>query len=164
MVRLFSLWTLFLEQRGWKQSVDLEAWNLAKDMGKTVFGMETVAEQLASLESAPMNRIVRFVRDCRRWDVYRKRNAASYLAGNLEGMLGTSTEFPSRTEHIIGHRDQRFRERMRPWLERGGSAVFVGSAHLLNLRRMLAEDGFTVRKELPTWRHRLSAWWNKETL
>lgn len=160
----FSLWTLFLEQRGWKQSVDLEAWNLAKDMGKTVFGMETVAEQLASLESAPMNRIVRFVRDCRRWDVYRKRNAASYLAGNLEGMLGTSTEFPSRTEHIIGHRDQRFRERMRPWLERGGSAVFVGSAHLLNLRRMLAEDGFTVRKELPTWRHRLSSWWNKETL
>ncbi|WP_241159752.1 GNAT family N-acetyltransferase [Desulfovibrio sp. ZJ200] len=160
----FSLWTLFLEQRGWKQSVDLEIWNLAGDMGKTVFGMETVAEQIAALEAAPMERIVRFLRDCRRWDAYRRRNAASYLAGNLEGMLGTSTEFPSRTEHIIDHRDQRFRERMRPWLERGGAAVFVGSAHLLNLRRMLTEDGFTLRRVLPTWRHRLSALWNKETL
>ncbi|MCH5277142.1 MAG: GNAT family N-acetyltransferase [Desulfovibrionaceae bacterium] len=160
----FSLWTLFLEQRGWKQSVDLEIWNLARDMGKTVFGMESVAEQLASLESAPMDRIVRFARRCREWDRYRRRNAASYLAGNLEGMLGTSTEFPSRTERIIDHRDQRFRERMRPWLERGNVAVFVGSAHLLNLRRMLAEDGFSVRKVLPSWRHRLAALWNKELL
>lgn len=156
----FSLWTLFLEQRGWKQSVDLEIWNLARDMGKTVFGMETVAEQLASLESAPMDRIVRFLRDCRRWDGYRRRNAAAYLAGDLQGMLGTSTEFPSRTERIIGHRDQRFRERMAPWLERGGAAVFVGSAHLLNLRRMLAEDGFAVQRVLPTWRHRLAARWH----
>lgn len=161
----FSLWTLFLEQRGWKQSVDLEIWNLAQDMGKTVFGMETVAEQLASLESAPMDRIVRFLRDCRRWNSYRRRNATAYLAGDLEGMLGTSTEFPSRTEHIIGHRDQRFRERMRPWVERGGAAVFVGSAHVLNLRRMLVEDGFAVQRVLPTWRHRLSALCRpKETL
>lgn len=158
----FSLWTLFLEQRGWKQSVDLEIWNLARDRNKTVFGMETVAEQLASLESAPMDRIVRFLRDCRRWNIYRRRNAAAYLAGDLAGMLGTSTEFPSRTERIIGHRDQRFRERMRPWVERGGAAVFVGSAHLLNLRRMLAEDGFAVRRVLPTWRHRLRALWNTE--
>lgn len=153
----FSLWTLFLEQRGWNRSVDLEVWNLAHDMGRTVFGMENVPEQITSLESAPMDRIVRFLRDCRHWNGYRRRNATAYLRGDLEGMLGTSTEFPSRTEQIIDHRDQRFRERMRPWVDRGGVAVFVGSAHMLNLRRMLAEDGFAVRRTPLTWRHRLAA-------
>lgn len=153
----FSLWTLFLEQRGWNHSVDLEVWNLAHDMGRTVFGMENVPEQIASLESAPMDRIVRFLRDCHHWNTYRRRNAAAYLRGDLEGMLGTSTEFPSRTERIIDERDGRFRERMRPWLERGGTAAFVGSAHMLNLRRMLAEDGFAVRPAPRGWRSRLAA-------
>ena len=73
-------------------------------------------------------------------DAYRRRNESAYLRGDLEGMMGTSTEFPSRTEQIIDSRDQRFRERMRPWLERGNVAVFVGSAHMLNLRWMLKED------------------------
>lgn len=157
----FSLWTAFLERREWENSVDLEAWELAHAMHKVVFGMETIPEQMIALESAPMPRIVRFLRDCGNWDAYRRRNESAYLWGDLEGMLGTSTEFPSRTEQIIDSRDQRFRERMRPWLERGNVAVFVGSAHMLNLRWMLKEDGFAVRKVLPTWKHRLRALWRK---
>ena len=31
-------------------------------------------------------------------------------------------------------------------IEEGRAAVFVGSAHMLQLRDMLAEDGFTVRQ------------------
>ena len=46
---------------------------------------------------------------------------------------------------------------MRPFLEEGRAAVFVGSAHMLQLRDMLAEGGFTVRQTYPTWRHRLRA-------
>lgn len=157
----FSLWTAFLERRGWENSVDLEAWELARSMNRVVFGMETIPEQMIALESAPMPRIVRFLRNCDRWDAYRRRNESAYLRGDLEGMMGTSTEFPSRTEQIIDSRDQRFRERMRPWLERGNVAVFVGSAHMLNLRWMLKEDGFVVRRVLPTWRHRLRALWRK---
>ena len=130
-------------------------------MNMVVFGMETIPEQMIALESAPMPRIVRFLRNCDRWDAYRRRNESAYLRGDLEGMMGTSTEFPSRTEQIIDSRDQRFRERMRPWLERGNVAVFVGSAHMLNLRWMLKEDGFAVRRVLPTWRHRLRALWRK---
>lgn len=34
----------------------------------------------------------------------------------------------------------------RPAVEQGRCAVFVGSAHMLNLRRMLAEEGFRVRR------------------
>ena len=155
----FSLWTAFLERRGWRQSVDLEAWNLAHDMGKTVFGMESIPEQIASLELAPPARIVRFLRNCDQWEQYMQRNVRAYLAGDLDNMMGTSTEFPSRTEQIIDHRDQRFRERMRPFIEAGRTAVFVGAAHMLNLRHMLVEDGFTVRQVQPTWKHRLKAWW-----
>lgn len=155
----FSLWTAYLERNGWANSVDMDAWNLALDMGKAVLGMESLAEQIASLESAPLPRIVRFLQNHGQWRKLKNNNQSAYLWGNLTGMLGTSAEFPTRTENIIDVRDQRFRERMRARVEQGGVAVFVGSAHMLNLRRMLAEDGFTVIRELPTWKHRLRAWW-----
>ena len=154
----FALWTAFLERNGWDRSVDMEVWDTALDMGKSVMGMESLAEQIASLESAPMDRIVRFIKDCRQWPKLMRSNRSRYLAGDLMGMMGTSAEFPTRTGKIISVRDQRFRERMRPYIERGGTAVFVGTAHMINLRHMLAEDGFTVIRELPTWKHRLSAW------
>ena len=154
----FSLWTAYLERNGWTNSVDLEVWNIALDMGKSVMGMESLAEQIASLESAPMPRIVKFMKDCSFWPKLMKSNCSRYLAGDLMGMMGTSAEFPTRTGTIISVRDQRFRERMRPYIERGGTAVFVGAAHMINLRNMLAEDGFTVTRVLPTMKHRFSAW------
>lgn len=154
---LFSLWTAFLERQGWRESVDLEAWRIAHDMGRTVLGMESLEEQIASLEAVPVPRVLAFFRNCADWKATIRRNVAAYLAGDLERMIGTSAEFPTRTEQIIDHRDQRFRERMRPFLEEGGCAVFVGAAHLINLRGMLREDGFTVRRVLPTWKHRLRA-------
>ena len=153
----FSLWTAFLERQGWRDSVDLEAWHLARDMGKTVLGMETMEEQLHSLEVVPVPRVLDFFRHCGQWRSYMRRNIYHYLRGELEPMMGTSTEFPTRTQQVIDFRDQRFRERMRPFIEKGGVAVFVGAAHMLRLRRMLTEDGFTVRQVRPTWIHRMRA-------
>lgn len=158
---LFSLWTAFLERQGWKESVDLEAWRIANEMGLTTFGMETLEEQIASLEAVPIDRVLNFFRNCSQWKKTVKCNISAYLAGDLEKMIGTSAEFPTRTEVIINHRDQRFRERMRPFLEKGNCAVFVGSAHMLDLRGMLAEDGFSVHQVLPTWKHRLRAYFRQ---
>ena len=155
---LFSLWTSFLERQGWSQSVDLEIWRLGHDMGKTVIAMESLEEQIASLESVTVERVANFFRNARQWKRYIKRNATAYLAGDLMAMMGTSTEFPTRTEIVINRRDQRFRERMRPFLEAGRCAVFVGTAHMLGLRPMLEEDGFRLRQVRPTWRHALRAW------
>ena len=159
---MFSLWTAFLERRGWRQSVDLEAWRLGLEMGKTVLGMESLEEQLASLEAAPVPRILNHFRSCRNWERQIRQNVRSYLAGDLLGMVGTSTEFPTRTCTIIDDRDHRFRERMRPYIEAGRCVVFVGSAHMVNLRHMLREDGFRVRRVLPTWKHRLAARWRPD--
>jgi len=142
----FSLWTSFLARRGWTQSVDLEAWYLALDMGKAVRGMESIPEQIETLESIPIPRIVNFIRSCRKWQRYIKRNVRAYLKGDVDNMFGTSIEFPTRTELVIHRRDARFLERMRPFIEEGRCAVFVGSAHMINLRGMLAEAGFSVRR------------------
>ncbi|NTV43815.1 MAG: TraB/GumN family protein [Syntrophobacteraceae bacterium] len=142
----FSIWTGYLARHGWRQSVDLEAWELARDMGKTVCGMETIEEQIETLESIPVARIVNFFRRCREWKGYIRRNVRAYLKGDLEAMMGTSIEFPSRTEMVINRRDARFMSRMEPFLREGRCAVFVGSAHMLSLPRMLVDGGFRVRR------------------
>jgi uncharacterized protein YbaP (TraB family) len=142
----FSLWTSYLKRHGWDQSVDLEAWHLAHDMGKSMVGMETIAEQIEILESIPLLRVVRFFRICDRWGGYIRRNERAYLKGDLNGMMGTSTEFPTRTERVIHRRDAIFLERMKPFLETGRCAVFVGTAHMLNLLPLLEGAGFTVRR------------------
>ena len=142
----FSLWTSFLARRGWTQSVDLEAWRLAHDLGKAVHGMETIPEQIEVLESIPLSRIVTFLRQCRQWNRHIKRNVRAYLKGDVDRMFGTSIEFPTRTELVIHRRDARFLERMRPFIEEGRCAVFVGSAHMIDLPGMLAEAGFSVKK------------------
>lgn len=154
----FSLWVAYLERSGWHESVDLEAWRTAKAMGKAVIAMENLEEQLDSLESVPIDRIVDFFRRCEEWPAYLKRNVRAYLSADLRGMMGSSIEFPSRTERVIDRRDERFRQRMRPFLEAGDCAVFVGTAHLVGLVPMLREDGFTVTRHRPAWRHRLGAW------
>lgn len=142
----FSLWTHFLRRHDWDQSVDLEAWHLAHDMGKEVRAMESIDEQIATLESIPVERIIRFFRQCGKWSRFIRRNMRAYLKGDLEAMLGTSVEFPSRTDLVIDRRDALFLERMLPRIETGGCAVFVGSAHMFNLQKMLAQAGFSVRK------------------
>jgi uncharacterized protein YbaP (TraB family) len=142
----FTLWTGFLARQGWSQSVDLEAWHLAHDMGKAVRGMESIPEQIETLENIRLERIVRFLRQCRHWNRYIRRNVRAYLKGDVDNMFGTSIEFPTRTELVIHRRDARFLERMRPFIEAGRCAVFVGSAHMINLRSMLAEAGFSVRR------------------
>lgn len=142
----FSLWTGFLARRGWTQSVDLEAWHLALEMGKAVRGMEDIPEQIETLENIPLARIVDFLRQCRQWDRYIQRNVRAYLKGDVDRMFGTSIEFPTRTELVIRRRDARFLERMRPFVAEGRCAVFVGSAHMIHLRGMLAEAGFGIRR------------------
>lgn len=142
----FTMWSSFLKRHDWQQSVDREAWYTAREMGRYVLGMETISEQLRTLESIPAERIVRFFRDCRSWSRLKNSYEKGYLKGDLDRMFGTSAEFPSRTELVINRRDERFLQRMLPFLEQGRCAVFVGTAHMLNLRGMLRDAGFSVRQ------------------
>lgn len=154
---LFTLWTAFLERKGWSCSVDLEIWRLGHEMGKSVVPMESLEEQIESLENVTAERVANFCRKARDWPAYIRRNASAYLAGDLVRMTGTSTEFPTRTEIIISRRDRRFCERMLPFLETGRCVVFVGTAHMINLRGMLAGEGFSLRPRPPAGLPRLRA-------
>ena len=109
-----------------------------------------------------MERVLRYLRACNDWKTLSRRNMRAYLAGDLERMMGSSAEFPTRTGYVVNVRDQRFRERMRPYLEEGRCAVFVGAAHMVNLRHMLAEDGFRVRRCLSGLSHKLRALWRRD--
>ncbi|WP_207640826.1 TraB/GumN family protein [Desulfitibacter alkalitolerans] len=142
----FSIWSSFLRRNGWHQSVDLEAWQIAREMNKIVFGMEIISEQIDTLESIPVQRIVNFFKECHRWKAYIKQHEDAYLKGNLTKMMGTSAEFPSRTEMVINRRDEIFLHRMLPYIEKGRCAVFVGSAHMLNLEKMISDAGFKIEK------------------
>jgi uncharacterized protein YbaP (TraB family) len=104
-----------------------------------------------------MDRILNFLRRPEDWKRRMRQSLSAYLDGDLARMFNTGTEFPTRTPTVIGLRDQRFRERMTPYIEQGRAAVFVGTAHMLNLEHMLREDGFTVAQQWPTWRHKLRA-------
>jgi uncharacterized protein YbaP (TraB family) len=142
----FSLWTGYLARQGWKESVDREAWQIAREMCKSVHYMESIPEQVETLESIPVPRIIGFLRSCRAWGGYTRRFVRAYLKGNVDGLYGTSVEFPSRTDTVIQRRDAIFLDRMKPFLEAGSTAVFVGSAHMINLRGMLADAGYRIRR------------------
>jgi len=142
----FSLWSSFLSRHGWNKSVDIEAWLLAREMDKVVFGMELITEQVETMDNIPIERVVNFFKDCHKWKSYVKKHEKAYLDGELRKMMGRSAEFPSRTTDLIDRRDKIFLERMMPFIKKGRCVVFVGSAHMLNLEHMIADAGFNIRK------------------
>lgn len=142
----FSLWSGYLARLGWDQSVDLEAWQLAHDMGKAACGMETIYEQVKTLDDIPLESIVDFLRRCRQWRSFSRLYEKAYLNGDVDRILNEIRMFPTRTGNVIFHRDAIFVERMRPHLEKGPCAVFMGVAHLPNVCRMLGEAGYEVRR------------------
>jgi uncharacterized protein YbaP (TraB family) len=141
----FTLWTQYLEQQGWKNSVDLEAYRLAKEMRKTIVFLETIDEQIGVLEGLPQERIIDFLKRADRWSHYLRKYVKCYLRGDLEEFLTLSTGFPSRSFAVIERRDEIFFERMRPHLEKGGAIVFVGSPHVNGISRMMIAEGYEVR-------------------
>jgi len=141
----FTLWTHFLEQQGWKSSVDLEAYRLAREMNKTIVFLETVEEQIGVLEGLPHERIIDFLKRADRWNAYLGKYVKYYLRGDLEKLLSLSTGFPSRSFAVIERRDEIFFERMKPHLQEGGAIIFVGAPHVNGIRRMMTAEGYEVR-------------------
>lgn len=142
----FSIWNGYLRRKGWNQSVDLEAWQLAREMDKKILGMETIHEQIETLQRTPFERIVKYFQACHRWDTFPKRYEHAYLYGDIDRLMEIIADFPSRTEQVVNRRDQIFLERMLPYIQKGNCAIFVGASHMNNLRRMIAEVGFSIRK------------------
>ena len=140
----FKIWSYFLGKRGWTYSVDLEALDVARQMGKEIYYLETIEEQIAALNGIPFEGIVNFFNCAKKWEYFAKRHAETYLRGDYESMIRETLCFPTRCESIIEKRDPKLFERMMPYVERGCTGVFVGTTHIGGIIRMLEKEGYIV--------------------
>jgi TraB/PrgY/gumN family len=141
---LFATWSAYLRTKGWKNSMDMEAYAVAARLGKNVCFMETIEEQLAALDGIPFDRIVAFLNAFDRWDAYSERFLKLYLEGRYDEMVSTTMMFPTRCESILDDRDPVFFARMKPFVEQGNAVAFVGTTHVRGLAPMFEDAGYLV--------------------
>ena len=144
----FTIWSHYLERKGWRHSVDYEAYTLAQEMGKDVVFLETIEEQIKVLESLSLEKIRYFLGRVDHWDEYAQEYVKSYLDGDLENLKSTWSRFPTRHTAVIADRDEILYKRMRAYLEKGDAVSFVGAPHLRGISQLLAADGYEVHKKL----------------
>ena len=143
----FGIWTRFRAREGWVHKFDLDAADIAANLGKEVRYLETIEEQIAALEAVPLERFTRFLA-AGDWAAYNDGYQRHYLAGDLERLTATAQGFPTYCEPIIGRRDAVLAERMGPDLEAGGACVVIGVAHCPGVLGKLQAGGFEV-SQLP---------------
>jgi hypothetical protein len=139
----FSLWTRFRARLGGSYSLDLDAARAAARLGRDVRHLETIEEQIATLDAVPLERFVAFVAEVD-WEAYYADYVRLYLAGDLEGLMAAARAFPTYCEPVIERRDPLLAEHMAPELEAGDTCIFVGIAHIPGVRARLRARGFEV--------------------
>lgn len=142
----FAIYSRFLEKNGWKYSVDMEAYELARKMHKDIIPMETIEEQIEVLETVSRDQIIDFLTRIDQWGSYTGDFVKWYLAGDLERIYSNPYRFPTRSPLVIEDRDKVFYERMLNYLEQGNAAAFVGIPHVKGISRLLSADGYEVRQ------------------
>lgn len=142
----FTIWSTFLKREGWEHSVDLEIYRIAGEMGKDVFFLESIEEQIEVLETLSYERIVGFLKRIDRWHAHSKEYVKSYLEGDLDGLRQLGKGFPSRHFAVIDRRDEIFFERMQPHLQEGDALICVGAPHAKGISRMLTSAKFDVQR------------------
>ncbi len=137
----FSIWSTYL---GWRHSVDAEGYRIACKLGKRVGSLETLEEQLAVLDSIPLSRIVRQLNDVAGWEAYRQEYVRLFLAGDLTGLMRLTSGFVTRGPAIVGARDVRMFDAMRPVFDAEDAVAFVGFPHIPGVTQLFREAGYTV--------------------
>ena len=137
----FTLWYAYL---GWKHSVDLEAFGIARALGKKIHFLETIEDQLAALDGIPFEGIVDFINRFVHWDAYKRQLTEFYLNGDIESLMSRAIRFPTRCDSILGDRDVKFLEKLRGSFEEGRAVAFLGTSHIPYLRKKLPEEGYQV--------------------
>jgi uncharacterized protein YbaP (TraB family) len=141
----FTIWSTYLKKNGWKYSVDLEGYSLAKEFGKKIVFLETMEEQINVLEKLSRDRIIAFLKRVDQWHELAQDYVRGYLAGDLDQIKSKGLRFPSRHHSVIDHRDKIFYERMREYLEQGDAVAFVGAPHVPGVSKLLCEAGYQIK-------------------
>ncbi len=137
----FSIWSTYLN---WPYSVDMEAFHIARRLGKKVHFLETIEEQLAVLEGIPFERIVRQLNDVRNWPRYTDRYVSSFLEGDIETLLSLTDRFASRCRPVVSGRDAVLFQRMKTIFDQEEAIAFVGFPHIPGVSRLFLDEGYEV--------------------
>ncbi|MCG6537527.1 MAG: TraB/GumN family protein, partial [Syntrophales bacterium LBB04] len=143
----FTIWSAYVKAKGWRHSMDMEAYQVARRLGRHIFFLETIDEQLRALDGIPFEGIIDYLNKVELWDQYTDRFVKFYLQGNLSDMLSYALRFPTRCESIIDDRDPVLFERMKPFVEEGGTLAFVGTTHVAGILMRFQAEGYAVRQE-----------------
>jgi len=142
----FTTWSAFLN---WKHSMDVEAFHIARELGKEIAYLETIEDQLEALDGIPFERIVNYFNRFQYWSAHRERFSKIFLEGNLQNYLSVTGEFPTRCESIIGKRDPIFFRGIKTSFEKGRTTAFVGVGHIPGIKKMFLDEGYQVIQEEP---------------
>ena len=142
----FTIWSQYLKDNGWKYSVDLEGYTIARELGKKTVFLESIEEQIKVLENLSHVRIYKFLESVEKWSMLADAYVKTYLAGYLEKLRYMRLRFPSRHHSVIDHRDEIFCERMQDYLAQGDLVAFVGAPHIRGMRKLLLRNGYQVKR------------------
>ena len=140
----FTTWSAFLN---YKHSMDVEAFHIARGLRKEIAFLETIKDQLNALDGIPFDRIVNYFNQFHNWNAHRELFSKVFLKGNVPDYLSITSEFPTRCDSIIGHRDPLFFRRMKTFFEKGRTTAFVGVGHIPGIRKMFLEEGYHITQE-----------------
>lgn len=129
--------------------------------GMKLEGLETAAEQLAVFEGLPLEQqvtlLVQALDQLDEFPAMLEQLVQAYLRRDLAAMQRLSDESMADTPRalaeginarLLTERNQRMADRMRPYLEQGGSFIAVGALHLPGeegILALLARQGYQVR-------------------
>jgi len=142
----FATWYTFLN---WKYSMDVEAFRIARKLGKEIEYLETIEDQLEALDGIPFDRIISYFNQYQHWSAHREWMARVFLEGNLHSTLTITGEFPTRCESIIGKRDLIFFDGLKAAFQKRQTTAFVGIGHIPGIRKMFLDEGYRVIQEQP---------------
>jgi hypothetical protein len=137
----FSIWGASL---GWRYSMDAEGYQVACRLGKQIGCLETLDEQLAVLDSIPVERIVRQLNDVENWDAYLRDYVRLFLVGDIDGLVATTSRFVTRGPTVVGERDERMFHALQPILAAEDAVAFVGFPHIPGITQLFREAGCAV--------------------
>jgi len=140
----FTIWSALLN---WNYSMDVEAYRIAKKLGKRINFLETIEDQLAALDGVPFERFVNYLNDIGHWKEHQDRFIQAFLSGDLEKFLSLTGVFPTRCESILAKRDPLFFNGIKTHLAEKSTAAFVGVAHIPGIRKLFLENQYQVIQE-----------------
>lgn len=142
--------------------LDTALFQRARQAGKQVHGLETIAEQLEVFEGLPLDDQVALLRDAveqfagidalhaELLAAYKRQDLAAMMAINEAAMQTGDRRLAEKFQRrLIVDRNHRMAERVETYLQQGGAFVAVGALHLpgeQGLVRLLEERGYAVRR------------------